>query len=243
MTRWARLALRAARAPVLALCLSSCTGGEGPAEPSFDPSGLWARWAVENEAGSGTIAYATFLEGAADGEPVELPSDARLTCYGRRMDLTVEAWTGIVHYRVVVPDLGAGGRYPFVLAPAEGAAIEGEVALPSPVEIDAEASDAEAQPGRDLHFALSPGEADELEVSVVATCLTQASASLPGDATSATIPGEEIRCACEGGGLVPPCEGLLRAQRIRRGQVSEAFAGGEALGVQRHEVDVSVVPE
>lgn len=234
---WASLAL------VLAGTLAGCSDGEGPGEPAFDPAGLWVGYAVENEVDRGAIAYATFHDGGEDGDPVELPADARLTCYGREMDLTVEAWTGVLYYRAVVPDLGAAGRYAFALTPAGEATLEDEVVLPSAVEIDAEGSSSEVQPGQDVTFALSPGEADELDVAVVATCLAEASASLPGDATSATIPGDEVRCACEGGGLVPPCDGLLRAQRVSRGAVSEAFGGGEALGVQRHEVDVSVIPE
>lgn len=202
---------------------------------------LWVRYAVENEVGQGSTAYVTFYDGTAEGDSLELLEDDIVTCNGKRLEVNTEAWSRITYYKAIVPDLGAGGSYNFSLTRGTGEAHEESLSLPSTATI--ESFPPEVQPGTDVEVTISGGEADELQVAVVAPCLAVAEVSLGGDAETATISGDDIICACAAGGNTPPCDGLIRAQRISRGEVGTEFAGGETLGVQRHEVDVAVIPE
>ena len=225
---------------VLAAIVGGCdSGSEGDGDRLT--ISLWVRYAVESEVGIGTTAYATFYDGDEDGDSLELEDNAVVTCNGKRLEVTLEAWSRLTYYKSTVQDLGEGGRYNFTLTRGSGEEVVDSLTLPSAVTI--ETADSEVQPGRDATVELSPGTADELQVAVVATCLAPAEVSLEGSAESATIDGDSLVCACAAGGLEPPCEGVFRAQRISRGTVSEVFAGGETLGVQRHEVDVQVIAE
>jgi hypothetical protein len=200
-------------------------------------------FAIESEVERGAAAYVTLRHLGAEGDSLELPAGDRITCEGRRLEKTVEAWTSVTYYKAVMPEVRAGESYAFAFARASGDTYDASVVMPSEVLVDPEASDREVQPGRDVQVAVSAGSADELEVSVVAECLAPVSVTVEGDAVTARVPGDRIECACAAGGRVPPCDGLIRAQRIDRGPVDDAFAGGESLGVQRHEVDVSVIEE
>jgi hypothetical protein len=223
---------------VVASFLAGCDDGDRGEVPTGE---IWVRYAVERELGQGVTAYAAFRDGSAEGEPVELEEGAVVTCNGSRLDLVVEAWTMDTYYRASVVDAGEGGSYDFSLRRASGEATGGVVTLPSEVTVEGSGTDDDVQPGRDVAVALSAGEAEELQVDLVAECLAPVSVTLAGDAESATVPGDQVRCACEAGGLVPPCDGTIRAQRIDRGPPDPAFAGGECVGVQRHELPVEVI--
>jgi len=237
----ARVLLTLPVAALLLLPLTGCDDGDGPPTVAGAASSLWVALAVENEVDRGAIAYATFRYRDAHGDGLELPEGDRITCNGRGLEKTVEAWSLLTYYKTVVPDLGEGGAYAFAWSRADGETYEGSVTMPSSILVDEESTDTEVQPGRDAVISISGGAADEVAVSLVAECLAPVTVTLEGDAETATVPGDRIECACIAGGLVPPCDGLVRAQRINRSSMPEAFAGGETLGVQRHEVDIHVI--
>jgi hypothetical protein len=228
--------------------IASCDGGDdggdaGGSHIAGETASLWVRYAVEVEVDRGTTAFATFYDRVEQGGGLDLEQGATVTCNGKRLEPVIDAWSLLHYYKTAVPELGQGQSYSFKLVRANGESYDDSIALPSPVTIDAAASASEVQPGREVGVTVDAGAADELEVSVVASCLAPAKVTVAGDATEASIPGDQIRCACEAGGLVPPCDGVIRAQRVQRGAINAVFAGGEALGVHRHEVDVSVIPE
>ena len=226
----------------LVVLVTGCDDGTDDVDGGVLPTGsLWVRFAIENEQGEGTTAYVTFRRGGPEADSVELEEGGRVTCNGKRLEVTQEVWSRVTYYKAVVPVLGEGGQYDFLLTRSSGDVFEESLTLPSSVLI--EEAPSEVQPGREVAVTLSAGDADELQVAVVAPCLALAEVSLDGDAQSATLTGDQIVCACEAGGNTPPCDGVVRAQRISRGAVSEDFAGGETLGVQRHEVDVHAIPE
>jgi hypothetical protein len=219
-----------------------CVGcDDGDPGDDLTTGSLWVRYSVENEVGLGTTAFAAFHAGSAEAENVELDAEDVVACNGKRLDLTVEAWSRTTFYKAIVSDLGAGGTYNFTLTRATGETYQESLALPSTVTVETHPS--EVQPGTEIPVTLSPGTADELWVSVVAPCLAPGGVIVEGDAEEATIPANQVVCACAAGGNTPPCDGVIRAQRIALGEVGAEFAGGETVGLQRQEVDVAVLPE